>query len=177
MTDHSASSHWTDEQFSDYVLGATMDREVSLHLETCAVCREELDRFQESVLSFNQVSMAWSERRSDARASDLEFETKLGWLPTVAWAMAAGLAVAVGLPMALNRPATQPAVHVARVASEAEGTQIASVGDENSAAAIERDNKLMMAVAVELNSADPTPVVYGARTPQGAKAQGQAREN
>ena len=179
MNPEKQDPHWTEERFSDYVLGLTTGHEANLHLDRCAICREELDRFQESIASFNQVSMAWSERRAHGIARERAVKPAFAWFPTAAWALAAGLALAVGLPMAMEHRQEPAAIHVAQVHSQDEmgSTQIASVGDENSPAAIERDNKMMMAVADELNRADPTPAIYGVPAAQHDKRQAQAREN
>jgi hypothetical protein len=168
--------HWSEEQFSNYVMGLDADPAVCVHLDECAACREELDRFQESIASFSQMSLEWSERHGSRGVPERVSRPYPNWLPTAGWAVAAGLAVGVGLPLAMQHRTTDGTAEVARASTAIEGTQVASVEDENSAAAIARDNLMMMAVANELNRADPTPIAYGTRTPQEQKRRARARE-
>jgi hypothetical protein len=178
MTDMTNNQpHWTDEQFSGYVLGLTQDGKAGEHLDRCAQCREELERFRSSVASFSSMSLEWSERRSSTLSAQPIARPVPVWLPTAAWAMAAAVAIGLGLPSAIHRRDTGTAT----VASTqtAQPTQIASVesenSDENSPAAIARDNQLMMAVAAELNRTDPMP--YTAPSAGRQKRRGQARED
>lgn len=166
------ASHWTDEQFSNYMIGLAVEPAAMQHLDVCAVCRAEAEQFQSSIESFNDLTLEWSERRPYARALVPEVKPGFGWLPTAAWAMAAAVVFSVGLPMALQHRAAS--VEDRPAMAQPGAAQVASIADENSAAAIARDNKLMMAVAYELDRTDPLPMDYGVAAPAGHKRQAGA---
>ncbi|SNS47605.1 hypothetical protein SAMN05421770_1011137 [Granulicella rosea] len=152
-------THWTEDDFSNYMIGLEVAPAVMRHLDICAACSAEARNFQLSIESFNDVTLEWSENRPYARALVPETKPSFGgWLPSAAWAVAAAVVFSVGLPMALQHRNASVEDRPANVQPD---TQVASLADENSAAAIDRDNKLMMAVAFELDRADPQPVGFG----------------
>jgi hypothetical protein len=164
--------HLNPDQFSTYVAGLTVDHSVSLHLDTCDACRGEVDRFRQSLASFSEIGLVWAETKSETgrkaidRAQPRTTRPPFVWLPTAAWAAAAALAVTLGLSLSVgHRPAEatdQVALNSTAPMLSQPGSGSANAPDENSPAAIARDNALMLAVAQELDRADAAPAVLNA---------------
>jgi len=148
--------HLSDEQVADYLSGVSPPATAS-HLAHCAECRDEIDRMRVSISSFNQASMAWSEKATMARSEALAaFDAKPRSLRSArAWhgivGVACALVVACVLLFVFRRPAK---------VMEVEKDRAPYVGD--STAEIERDNQLLGAIDGELDSTGQSPEkMYG----------------
>ncbi len=135
-------------------MGEVPSDEVKTHLEGCAACLEELERFRESVGSFNMASLAWSEEKSEGlpalrpTAKTKGAKADVGRSPRLIPA----LSVAVALVLLL----VGVAVPVQRMhLSTLHDADVASVADDdpaglNSPEQIAKDNELMADVNYEL---------------------------
>lgn len=135
-----ASPHLSDEQISQYLVDGDALPEVTAHLADCQRCREELAVFGVSMDAFNDVSLAWSQSQPAGRLQErlrreARTEAPRRALAVASWALCASLAVAAGISIGNHERAheltARPAVAVA--------------GDNE--AQIERDNRLLFAVA------------------------------
>jgi hypothetical protein len=142
------NEHLSDDAFVELSLGESPNAKVAAHLENCAACREELDRFQESVGSFEMASLAWSEEKSGELPALRPAANKADATrpsPRLIWVTAMLLAIGVAVPATKMHFST---LHEAEVRD-------ASVADEdvaglNSPEQIAKDNQLMADVNFEL---------------------------
>jgi len=165
--DYLTPDHLTPDQFAAFALAGSpdssavhavaVDLEAGIdpaglaHLAACALCREDLARFTDSLASFNTLSLAWAESRP---ARPIVFHSTLHkhWLPRAAWAFAACLLILslFALSPRLNRdePEVASALHQSSTT--------------DSPAEIARDNRLMDQVTLEINRPVPSPAAeYG----------------
>jgi hypothetical protein len=139
------SGHLNDDQFMDCVMGVEPGVEASAHLRECAVCREELTRFGGAVDSFNTASQAWSEARPvEVRPVGSGYRVVRPFFAVASYALAACLMLGVAIEVVVHREQDRRAATVALV----------SVPEEDSAAQIAQDNKLLMDVDVAIGSDD-----------------------
>jgi hypothetical protein len=138
------SGHLNDEQFMDCVI-AEPGVEAAAHLRECEVCREELARFGMGVSSFNRASQAWSEARPvEIRPVGSGYRVARPFFAVASYALAACLVLTVGVEA------------VRHYEGGGDSATMASVNgpEEDSAAQIEQDNKLLMDVDVAIRSDD-----------------------
>ncbi len=140
--------HLTDEEFASCLAEPETEETAALHLRTCAACRAELEDFQAAVTSFNQVSFAWSERRSVTLPTTVTEKAGAGWASKWAWGAATAMLLVLVCGGAVQT----------RYAGRKEAQATARV-DQNSEASISRDNELMTAVDAEIRRKDPSPLV------------------
>lgn len=153
-----SSGHLTDEQFAECIAdcaNVTPSPESAAHLHECAQCREELARFTVSMDDFSRAAFGWSEAqpavslRAVARP-----RTGHAWFAPAAWSMVTALLLAAGVPMMMHRD-RQPVSTVDAV----QETQ------DDSAAQIAEDNRLMRSVNMAIGVNDPSPLQgYGLQT-------------
>jgi len=168
---HLTQDHLTPDQFAAFALAGSpdpsavhavaVDLEAGVdpaglaHLAACAVCREDLARFSDSLASFNTLSLAWAESRP-ARPivvhPTLLRRLRRPFLHPAAWAFAACLLILslFALSPRLNRdePEVASALHQSSTT--------------DSPAEIARDNRLMDQVTLEINRPVPSPAAeYG----------------
>jgi hypothetical protein len=158
------SSHLNDDQFTDCLIGTEPGVEAAAHLRECATCREELARFGMSVNDFNSAALGWSESRPavSLRGASVGQQGRRRFFAVASYALAACLMLGVGVEVAVHHEqGTRPAA----VAS-------LSGSQEDSAAQIAQDNKLLMAVDVAIRSDDRSLVQAYGLTPVSS---GQAR--
>jgi len=145
--------HLTEEQFSECALSAPVGA-AKAHLESCVPCREELQLFEAAMSDFGRATAAWSQSMPMASLRPLLKQRERRNTVRVAWAFAMALVVAVGLPFATQ--------HRAGASHEA---QVAAMTQQDSAAQIAQDNKLMQQVYVALTPDDSSSVrAYGVET-------------
>jgi hypothetical protein len=148
-----SSAHLTDAEFTDILLGAAPPS-VSAHLAVCPACAEEAKLFSNAVVSFEQQSRLWAERRASTHSRQASAPSRFTpWLPNpAAWSTAvAALVVAVVLGLThkahptavLPQPDRQPAAVAA-----------AQPAPELPAAKIKEDNQLLSAIDGELSASD-----------------------
>ncbi|WP_263378810.1 anti-sigma factor [Granulicella paludicola] len=145
--------HLTDEQFADSFLGGVVPAEVQAHLDGCEACRQELNGFAQSMDSFSEVAMAWSEAQPTFSPRSLTIgpvkvvTSRRHILAHAGWVLAGVLVLAVSVPAIWHRE--HQAVAVRQPAPLAV--------QEDSAEQILQDNDLMQSVDVALQADDPSP--------------------
>jgi hypothetical protein len=98
------SHHLTEKQFAKCAAGLA-DRALSLHLEECAACRAELDRFSGAVSLFRDAV----HRRVDSRPKPvISAQTPSRRVSTLRWAWVTAAAVAFVIPLLLSQRISQP---------------------------------------------------------------------
>jgi len=169
--DYLTPDHLTPDQFAAFALAGSpdssavhavaVDLEAGIdpaglaHLAACALCREDLARFTDSLASFNTLSLAWAESRP---ARPIVFHSTLHkhWLPRAAWAFAACLLIlslfALSPPLNRDEPELASALH--------------PTTNPDSPAEIDRDNRLMNQVTLEINRPVRSPAAEYGLTPQ-----------
>ena len=161
--------HLNDEQFTAYLLDAGSDPAGTAHLASCAICQEELKLFRQSVSSFNNVTLAWSESRPLAQIRKATPPSR-AWSPTATWVLAACLMLVAALSVAWHNGQDRHSL--------ASHPTNGSAHAENSEAEIARDNQLMTEVNLEINRQEPSPISeYGLSVTTGgpAKTRAEAR--
>ena len=151
-------NHLSEDQINDALIGELSD-EVRLHLAACALCREDLARFTDSLASFNTLSLAWAESRP-ARPivvhPTLLRRLRRPFLHPAAWAFAACLLIlslfALSPPLNRDEPELASALH--------------PTTNPDSPAEIDRDNRLMNQVTLEINRPVRSPAAEYGLTPQ-----------
>jgi predicted anti-sigma-YlaC factor YlaD len=168
--------HLDEDQFADCMIGLEPDTEVAAHLAGCEACREEMERFGSAVNAFNRAAAAWSRSRPTSRPEawrelrpvarpelrrmvSLRESRPRPVLVTAAWALAACTVVGVGMSVVQHREQGQHAAGV-----PAEGRAAVGPAQEDSAAQIAQDNKLLLEVDRVTRSDDRSVVEeYGLR--------------
>ena len=155
--------HLDEDQFADCLIGLEPDTEVAAHLAGCEACQEEMERFGSAVTAFNRAAAAWSGARSGAR-SELRPRVNLReWRPrpvlvVASWALAACTVVGVGMSVVLHWGQDQRATGTAGNMAGVVPVQ------EDSAAQIAQDNKLLLEVDRVTRSDDSSVLQeYGLR--------------
>ena len=170
---HLLGPHLNEEQFAACAMGEEVDpataAHLAAHLAACEACRAELAAFAVSVDSFNTSSMAWSEAQPARSLRPLVRSQR----PQTAWAIASwALAGCLALATAVSL-GTHPQGKSEQDAKGVAGTQtFAEAGD--TAAQIERDNKLLLAVDQATSSRAASPLQeYGLAAPSVSPSQMQ----
>ena len=144
--------HLNDEQFTAHLLDPAGEQAAAMHLKDCSICREELERFKQTIDSFNHVTLAWSEARPVA-SNHKAAPTSRRWILGTAWAFVACLLLLIGFSVNFhqrnrNAISSHPTDNVAH--------------REDSETEIARDNQLMNEVAGEINRREQSPALeYG----------------
>ena len=144
--------HLNNEQFAAHLLDPAEEQAAAAHLRDCAMCREELERFKQSVDSFNHVSLAWSEARPVLQSRKVAPSSRR-WFLGAAWAFAACLLLLIGFSATLH--------HRDRNSISSHSTDNIT-HEEDSETEIARDNQLMIEVTGEINRREQSPALeYG----------------
>lgn len=111
-------NHLTDEQFAELLAGGNSDSYASLHLESCAACRQELTSMATAVGDLNFASLRWAEQRAARIAVPsrwmLNWYALPGWGATMAAVLLFGVALGAHMQTTSRvEPALQPAHRVA----------------------------------------------------------------
>jgi hypothetical protein len=86
--------HLTPDQIDDYLIGDLAARPAA-HLAVCTLCAERVAAARSAISSFQQVSTAWSERRSATLPIPVPAQQAPVWQRHMAWATAT-LSIALG---------------------------------------------------------------------------------
>ena len=166
--------HLSDEQVADYLSGISRPATAS-HLAQCAECREEIDRVSVSIHSFNQASMAWSERATrlgSERATRLGSERATSARGQAQAAVAAKLRSArawygiVGIACALIVACALLLATFHRHANVSEVVKGKAPYISDGTAEIDSDNQLLGAIDREQDSTSLSPEkMYGGQVP------------
>ena len=142
------SNHLTNDQFTEMLMTGITAPVCENHLAGCALCREELAVFSDSVGLFTTTSLAWSESKpaQSLRMTASRQVRKAAYAP-LRWALAAAVVVGVAVPVwnYEQRPAANPVT-------------TAALASDDSPAEIAQDNALLQSVNVALNSDEGSPL-------------------
>jgi hypothetical protein len=147
------SAHITHEEMTDLLMGARTST-LECHLQTCAGCREELERVKSSLALFRTASHAWSESESSESAA---------WQPVIKlprasahiswWKMAAVAAVMLTVFATAYRIKKNFSADSAAKMTTSQPVTTASLQDQ-----IAEDNELLAQVNSEISEAVPMPM-------------------
>jgi hypothetical protein len=116
------------------------------------MCREELERFKQSIDNFNHVTLVWSAARPVPQNHKVILTTR-SWFSTAAWAFAACFLLLIGFSVNLHH---QDPNNISSYATD----NIAHRDDSETE--IARDNQLMTEVNLEINRREQSPALeYG----------------
>lgn len=160
MTFRDQSSHLSDTEFTDLLLGS-IPPTVTAHLESCATCAEEARRVSSSILSFERDSRLWAEHRAAAQPALVTPTGQGSWLHVpgfgLAWQAAAALTVVcagIGIGYQVQHRTEAPET----IASISAPQAFAHV----SPSTLKADNDLLSAIDGELQAAATPPAsVFG----------------
>jgi len=177
-----AATHLTEAEFDSCLIGDAAP-ESAAHLASCESCTAALAELEAPLASFRAVTLAWSERRSATLPLDnlaaARRRAASGWRQRLAVSagLAAAMAVGVAIPVlhhqkALDTPAqtaqntaAAPEIHpipAASIPPVAAATETASaVPQESPAQQIRRDNQMLRAIDMELDSRTESPAALG----------------
>ena len=93
------ANHLSDEQFGELLAGESVDRQATMHLETCAACRGELESVRGAVGDLRELSMHWAEQRAThihvPSRWAIRWNALPGWSAAVATVLCCGVAIGV----------------------------------------------------------------------------------
>jgi hypothetical protein len=161
------------------MMGEEASAATQAHLMTCAACREELGRFQDSVSDFGLASLAWSEARSAELPELGPAPTKPGverFYPVVSWTLvsctlAALLLAGLVVPVRTYIEGRHE-LHAANQGASG-GTLDDDAAAMNSPEQIAADNELLANVRFELSRSQASLLAATARERGGLQAGGQ----
>jgi len=182
-----SAMHLTPDELESCLIGDAAPASAA-HLASCASCAAELAELEAPLASFRAVTLAWSERRSSTLPLDnlaaARRRAASGWRQRVALSagLAAVLAAAVAIPVlhhpsvlglsglepqtqtAQNKPATRqsPSMNAQASSQPAITAETASTeAQESPAQQIRRDNQMLRAIDLELDSRAESPAALG----------------
>jgi hypothetical protein len=139
------STHLSEEAMNDVLIGLASPESES-HLNTCVICRSQLDVFRSTVQAFNQASLEWCQAmpavalRAPARFRPLVFAP-------ATWVLAIALLLVAGIPAW---------IHLSH--SSLHSVSAPAPVQQDSDAQISQDNDLLQSVNVALNESDVPPI-------------------
>jgi len=169
----SADHHLTPDQLDDHLIGDLAPAPAA-HLAACPLCAERVALARSPISSFQQVSTAWSERRSATLPIPIPTQ-RPSWQRHTAWATAT-LSMALGFAFinathqfsVLNTPQPAPATSArftpvqqpvgpkARLFPET-----ASLAPSPRATHISADNHMLRAIDASLDPSTDSPAALG----------------
>ena len=175
-----AALHLTPDQVDDHLIG-DLAAAPSAHLAACTLCAERVAAARFPIASFQQVSTAWSERRSATLPIPVPSQ-RPSWQRHTAWATAT-LSMALGFafinathqfsilntsePAPITSTSAQsPRIQQAVVAPKATGlTETASIASPprvaHFATQISADNHMLRAIDASLDPSTDSPAALG----------------
>jgi len=174
--------HLTPDQIDDLLIG-DLAATPAAHLAACTLCAERVAAARSPIASFQQVSTAWSERRSATLPIPIPSQ-RPSWQRHTAWATAT-LSMALGFAFinathqfsVLNTPQPAPAasaqltpVQQPTIAPKAPAlTETASIAPPpraaHSAAQVSADNQMLHNIDASLDPATDSPAALGLQSP------------
>jgi hypothetical protein len=178
------AQHLTEAELDSCLIGDAAP-EAAAHLSVCDPCRAALAEMEAPLASFRAVTLAWSERRSATLPLDnlaaARRRAASGWRQraAVSAGLAAAMAVGVAIPVfhhvrssepqtqtqtAQSQPVAQPTLPTDSQANlpAPAATETASLKQQESPAQqIRRDNQMLRAIDLELDSRMVSPSALG----------------
>ena len=148
--------HLTPDQLDDHLIG-DLDPTAAAHLAACALCANRAAAAASPIASFQQVSTAWSERRSATLPIPVATAQRPVWQRHMAWATASlSLAFGVAFINASHQFSSLTTYHAApaTAAVQQPAASLAAAPQPNQ---IADDNHLLQAINASLDpSTDST---------------------
>jgi anti-sigma factor RsiW len=151
------STHITHEEMTELLLGNSKNA-AHLHLHSCAECREEFARFQDSIQSFRVASHSWSEnvagQNADGMSAVVPSRGNTRWIS--GWALAAvAAALLIASLVAYRARNMQSPVTAAKVTTPAVSVE---TPNQNTQEQIAKDNEFLAQVDSEIAEGVPAPM-------------------
>jgi len=167
--------HLTPDQVDDHLIG-DLAPSAATHLAACPLCADRVAAAASPIANFQQVSTAWSERRSATLPLPVPTQQRPIWQRHMGWATAS-LSLAFGIALvnaghqfsALTTPEPVPSVSAGLtaprqpiVAPQAPAfTETASLSPSTRASQISADNRMLRAIDASLNPSADSPAALG----------------
>jgi hypothetical protein len=176
----SAAGHLTADQIDDHLIG-DLALAPAAHLAACSHCAERVAAAAAPIASFQQVSTAWSERRSATLPIPIPVQQRPIWQRHAAWATAS-LTLAFGIAFinashqfSLQTTAPQPAPaqtapsYIPQQTIAPSLAQTASIAPSPRATQISADNHMLRAIDASFDPSADSPAAFGL-TPAAAQS-------
>jgi len=167
----SAAHHLTPDQLDDHLIGDLAPTPAA-HLAACSLCAERVALARSPLSSFQQVSTAWSERRSATLPMPIPSE-RPSWQRHTAWATAT-LSMALGFAFInathqfsiLNTPQPAPIASTSAQLTPIPQPRVATAAPASFSRApravqIAADNHMLQAIDASLAPSADSPEVLG----------------
>jgi hypothetical protein len=169
---HLTADHLTANQIDDQLIG-DLAPAAAAHLATCSLCAEHVAAAASPIASFQQVSTAWSERRSATLPIPVPTQQRPIWQRHAAWATAS-LTLAFGIAFinannqfSLQTSAPQPAPaqtapsYIPQQTIAPSLAQTASIAPSPRATQISADNHMLRAIDASFDPSADSPAAFG----------------
>jgi hypothetical protein len=158
-----ATDHLTPDQIDDHLIG-DLAPAAAAHLAACALCADRVAAEASPIASFQQVSTAWSERRSATLPIPAPIVQRPVWQRHTAWATAS-LSLAFGIAF-LNASHqfsfnTAPQPTPTRSVSFHQPTAAPFIASEPRPSEISTDNHLLSAIDASFDASNDSPANLG----------------
>jgi hypothetical protein len=174
----SSPDHLTPDQIDDHLIG-DLAAAPSAHLAACSLCAERLALAGSPIASFQNVSTAWSERRSATLPIPVPTQQRPLWQRHMAWATAS-LSLAFGIAfinashqfsLQSTHPQSAPPPSVAAQLRAVQQpiislktptlTETASIAPASHATQISADNHMLRAIDASFDPSADSPTALG----------------
>ena len=172
-------AHLTPDQIDDHLIGDLAPAPAA-HLAVCSLCAERVAAAASPIASFQQISTAWSERRSATLPIPVPAVQRTVWQRHMAWATAS-LSLAFGIAIinathqfsfdTTPQPTPAAAVSAQRTPFQQSAvspialTQTADIAPApraaQSATQVSADNHMLRAIDASLNPSTDSPAALG----------------
>jgi hypothetical protein len=158
-----APDHLTPDQIDDHLIGDLAPAPAA-HLAACSLCAQRVAAEASPLASFQQVSTAWSDRRSATLPIPVPTSQRPVWQRHMAWA-SASLSLAFGIAF-INAThqfsfdtTPQPTPTAARLAPVLPPATAPAL--PNTAAQVSADNHMLQAIDASLDPSNDSPAALG----------------
>ena len=165
---HLAPDHLTPDQIDDHLIG-DLAPAAAAHLAACSLCAQRVAAEASPIASFQQVSTAWSDRRSATLPIPVPTAQRPVWQRHMAWA-SASLSLAFGIAFinathqfsfdTTSQP-TPTAARLAPVSHPAAPPLTASIASAPAANQVSADNHMLRAIDASLDPSNDSPAALG----------------
>jgi hypothetical protein len=174
--DHLAADHLTADQIDDQLIG-DLAAAPAAHLAACSLCADRVATAASPMASFQNVSTAWSERRSATLPIPVPTQQRPVWQRHMAWATVS-LTLAFGIAfinashqfsLQTSRPQPSPIQSVAAQLIQQPAispkalalTETASIAPAPRATQISADNHMLRAIDASFDPSADSPAALG----------------
>jgi hypothetical protein len=159
--------HLTPDQIDDHLIGDLAPAPAA-HLAACTLCSDRVSAAASPIASFQQVSTAWSERRSATLPLPVPAVQRTIWQRHMAWATAS-LSLAFGIAIInashqfsfdTTQPMPAPSAAVSAQLTPVQQPVIAPRAAQ-SATQLSADNHMLRAIDTSLDPSTDSPTALG----------------